>query len=279
MWRAERHRGGTGERVFAVRSSEPPSRRRAGTVVALEIVGLTAGYSKTPIIEDIDVTVHDGEVVLLVGPNGAGKSTLVKAVVGVIPRLSGRVRVLGRDVTGKRPADLARTGVAYVPQLDDVFLPLSVQDNLLLGGYLLPRRQRHERVEQHLDEFPALAAARNRTAGTLSGGQRKTLALARALMLDPEVVILDEPTAGLAPKVAAQVLEENIAPLSRAGKSVLMVEQRVADALRVADHVEVLVSGRVVLSESAEAFRARQDAGKWLMGAVSEHALAPLPVR
>jgi branched-chain amino acid transport system ATP-binding protein len=237
---------------------------------ALVVTQLTAGYAKTPVIENIDLQVRRGEVVLLAGPNGAGKSTLVKAIIGTIRRFTGKVTVLGNDMTGQGTAELIRSGVAYVPQQDDVFLSLSVHDNLMLGGYLLPRRKRHERVEQRLTEFPALASAHTRTAGTLSGGQRKTLALARALMLDPQVVILDEPTAGLAPKTASQILLENIAPLRQTGKAVLMVEQRVADALRVADLVTVMVAGRVVLSEHAMTFAKRPDAGRWLMGAIPE---------
>jgi ABC-type branched-subunit amino acid transport system ATPase component len=237
---------------------------------ALVVTQLTAGYARAPVIENVDLEVRKGEVVLLAGPNGAGKSTLVKAIIGTIRRFSGKVTVLGNDVTGQGAAELIRSVVAYVPQQDDVFLSLSVHDNLMLGGYLLPRAKRHERVEQRLAEFPALAAAHRRAAGTLSGGQRKTLALARALMLDPQVVILDEPTAGLAPKTASQILIENIAPLSHLGKAVLMVEQRVTDALRVADLVTVLVAGRVVLSEAATAFTERPDAGRWLMGAIPE---------
>lgn len=258
---------------------EPANPRSPGAAseaagAALAVDGLSAGYSKTPIVQGVDISVRDGQVVLIVGPNGAGKSTVVKAVVGAIPRLAGRVSVLGRDVTGRGPSEVARAGVAYVPQNDDVFLPMSVNDNLLLGGYLLPRAERGARLAERLEEFPALAAARNLPASSLSGGQRKTLALARALMTNPDVVILDEPTAGLSPKIATQVLEENVAPLRAIGKAVLMVEQRVADALRVADRVEVMVSGRIVLSESATEFGGRKDAGRWLMGAIAEHELA-----
>jgi len=235
---------------------------------ALTIEGLSAGYSRTPVIRDVSLEVRLGEVVLLVGPNGAGKSTLLKAIVGELPRVAGRVTVLGSDVTGWGAAELTRVGVAYVPQQNDVFLPLSIFDNLLLGGYLLSRRTRLERAEQLLGEFSALQAARSRPAGTLSGGQRKILALARALMLDPQVVILDEPTAGLAPKVARHVLEENVGPLSGMGKAVLMVEQRISDALTIADSICLLVAGSVVLSESAGAFGSRSDLGRWLMGAI-----------
>lgn len=247
-----------------------------GASAALAVGGLTAGYSATPIIEGVDLTVRKGEVVLLVGPNGAGKSTVLKAIVGVIPRTAGHVRVLDREVRARRPAELARAGVGYVPQHDDVFLSMSVQDNLLMGGYLLSRAQRVDRLAKWFDVFPALATARHKYASALSGGQRKTLALARALMVDPDVIVLDEPTAGLSPKIAREVLEENVGPLREMAKAILMVEQRVGDALRIADHVDVLVGGRVVLSESAEAFNGRSDAARWLMGAVGEPA-APLP--
>jgi len=255
-------------------SAEESSSSPVDLGAALAVDGLTAGYSKNPIIEGVDITVRRGQMVLLVGPNGAGKSTVVKAIVGTIPRMAGRVSVLGRDVSGKGPSELARAGVAYVPQNDDVFLPMSVMDNLLMGGYLLSRSERMQRVLERFEEFPALGVARNRPASSLSGGQRKALALARALMTHPEVVILDEPTAGLAPKVARAVLEENVAQLRESGKAVLVVEQRVADALRVSDQVEVLVSGRVVLSESASAFSSRSDAARWLMGAIAGQGLA-----
>ncbi|MHB1986802.1 MAG: ATP-binding cassette domain-containing protein [Acidimicrobiales bacterium] len=253
-----------------------PGEARVTGEVALRVASLTAGYSRTPIIEDVTLEVCCGEVVLIAGPNGAGKSTLVKAIVGELPRLAGRVSVLGTDVTDKPSAELTRVGVAYVPQQDDVFLSLSVRDNLLLGGYLLSRKERQGRLEQRLSEYPALAAAHSRTARTLSGGQRKTLALARALMLDPKVVILDEPTAGLSPKVAAEVLKEVIWPLAELGRAVLMVEQRVSDAVRIADRIDVLVSGRIVLSEPAVVFSKREDAGRWLMGAIGEVLDDPL---
>ena len=256
-----------------VRRSRQVNVAQAGTAnAALEVAGLTAGYSTVPIVEAVDITVREGEVVLLVGPNGAGKSTVLKAVVGAIPRLNGQVRVLGRKVGGRGPAGMARVGVAYVPQHNDVFLQMSVQDNLLLGGFLLSRAERMQRMARWMDVFPALGVAKHKLASALSGGQRKTLALARALMVDPYVILLDEPTAGLSPKIAREVLEENVAPLRDMGKAVLMVEQRVGDALRIADQVEVLVSGRVVLAESAVAFRRRSDAARWLMGAVSEQA-------
>jgi branched-chain amino acid transport system ATP-binding protein len=206
--------------------------------------------------------------VLIAGPNGAGKSTLLKVIVGDLPCLEGRVDILGKETTGWSTAALAGLGLGYVPQNDDVFLPLTIRENLLLGGYLLKPKDRKARLEAVIDLFPQLGPARRRTAGTLSGGQRKLLALARAFMLEPQVIILDEPTAGLAPKAAGELLEEHIGRLTERGRSILMVEQRVHDALKIADWTYVLVGGQVALCESAPAFRKRPDAARWLMGAV-----------
>lgn len=269
--------------MWPAKRAQARARPAAGTIgesrgtaaLALSVEKLTAGYSRTPIIQNVDLDVSASEIVLIAGPNGAGKSTLVKAIVGVLQRTEGRVRVLGKDVTGYKASELTRAGVGYVPQQDDVFLSLSVVDNLMLGGYLLGRRERHSQVDKQFERFPALAAAAARAAKTLSGGQRKTLALARALMLEPQIVVLDEPTAGLSPKVAAEVLQEVVSPLATLGRAVLMVEQRVSDALRVADRIDVLVSGRVALSESAAAFSERSDAGRWLMGAMTHEGDAP----
>jgi len=253
------------DRALAGREVEAPPGVASARV--LYASGVAAGYGSTKIVESVDLQVMSRQVVLIVGPNGAGKSTLLKVVVGELPCLAGRVEILGRDTTGWSTAELARLGVGYVPQNDDVFLPLTIRENLLLGGYLLKPKEREARLAVVIDMFPVLGTARRRTAGTLSGGQRKLLALARALMLEPQVIILDEPTAGLSPKAAGELLEDNVGRLPETGRSILMVEQRVKDALRIADWTYVLVGGRVALCESAPAFRVRPDAGRWLMGA------------
>jgi|SRR5579872_3661606 len=247
--------------------AEPSAQAAGGSGEVLRASGVAAGYGATRIIESIDVQLLDRQIALVVGPNGAGKSTLLKVIVGDLPCLDGSVHILGQETTGWSTAELARLGVGYVPQSEDVFLPLTIRENLLLGGYLLSGKGRTERLEAVLDLFPALGAARRRAAATLSGGQRKLLALARALMLEPRVIILDEPTAGLSPKAAGELLEEHIGRLAESGRSILMVEQRVKDALRIAHWTYVLVGGRVALQESAAQFRERPDAGRWLMGA------------
>ncbi|HQU25753.1 MAG TPA: ABC transporter ATP-binding protein [Acidimicrobiales bacterium] len=213
---------------------------------------LSAGYDGRPIVHEIDVEATPGRVVSIVGPNGSGKSTLLKSLVGVVPVLGGSVSVGGTDITNRPPERVATLGVGYVPQIDDVFPPLTVKENLEIGGYLLPRHQVHERMAAVLEFFPRLKQMMTRKAGKLSGGERKMLAMGRVLMLSPSVLVLDEPTANLAPLVATQLLEEYIRGFADAGSTVLLVEQRAKAALRISDHTLVLGGGRVVLSGRPE---------------------------
>src|SRR5512136_2383752 len=176
----------------------PTSSAEAGRPKAhLEIEDLAAGYGGAAIVNGASAQVGLGEIVTIVGPNGAGKSTLLKAVVGMIPAMSGRVTLAGEDVTNMRANLLARRGLGYVPQVNDVFDTLTVADNLSMGGYLLPRAEVPRRVEAVLAIFPALGRMLKRTASKLSGGERKMLAMARVLMLEPRVLVLDEPTSNL----------------------------------------------------------------------------------
>ena len=209
---------------------------------------VSAGYDGRAIVHGIDVEATPGRVVSIVGPNGSGKSTLLKSLVGVVPVLGGSVSVGGTDITNVPPERIATMGVGYVPQVDDVFPPLTVKENLEIGGYLLPRHQVHERIGAVLEFFPRLKKMMTRKAGKLSGGERKMLAMGRVLMLSPSVLVLDEPTANLAPLVATQLLEEYIRGFADAGTTVLLVEQRAKAALRISDWTLVLGGGRVVLS-------------------------------
>lgn len=218
------------------------------TASALAIRGLTAGYGDAAIVQDVDIEVRRGQVVAVVGPNGAGKSTLLKAILGIAWLIDGRVELNGKDVTGLPLPQLARLGIGYVPQSDDVFEALRVRENLDMGGYLFPPRVRAARMESALEVFPQLRSKLNRFVETLSGGERKMTAIARVLMLDPSVLMLDEPTAGLSPELSRQVLEEQIRTLGEHGKAVLLVEQKAVAALGIADWAYMMVGGRVVMS-------------------------------
>jgi ABC-type branched-subunit amino acid transport system ATPase component len=234
---------------------------------SLQAERITSGYGGVPVIRDVSIAVGPGEIVAIIGPNGAGKSTLLKALVGIL-RLSGGKIVLGaEDVTGRPPEDLARRGVGYVPQVNDIFEPLTVLENLEMGGYLLKANEIKARVEEVGQVFPALPPMLKRRADKLSGGERKMLAIARVLMLDPSVLILDEPTANLSPKLADALLREHVRRLAGLGKAVLLVEQRARAALQIADWTSVLVSGAVRLEGRPDELLKRQDFEELFLGA------------
>ena len=218
---------------------------RTGRGLPLRAVGVTAGYGGDPVIRDVTVRAEPGEVVSLVGANGSGKSTLLKSLVGVVRVTEGTVTVGDTDVTRLPPEEVARAGVGYVPQVDDVFAPLTVRENLEMGGYLLPARQVRSRIDEVVGVFPRLGAMLTRSAGKLSGGERKMLAMGRVLMLQPSVFLLDEPTANLAPAIARTLLEEHVRRLAESGAAVLVVEQRARAVLAISDRTYVLAGGEV----------------------------------
>jgi ABC-type branched-subunit amino acid transport system ATPase component len=222
------------------------------TDLALSIQGVTAGYSEAAVVSDVSINVGNGRVVAVVGPNGAGKSTVLKAVLGIARLMGGHVEFNGADVTGMPLPQLARLGIGYVPQIEDVFEALRVRENLDMGGYLFSRRERAQRMEKALEVFPQLKSKLNRYVDTLSGGERKMTAIARVLMLDPSLLMLDEPTAGLSPDLSRIVLEDQVRALGDLGKAVLLVEQKAIAALRVADWAYMMVRGRVVMSARGE---------------------------
>jgi ABC-type branched-subunit amino acid transport system ATPase component len=215
----------------------------------LEILGLTAGYGGQPTVRDVSMRARAGKIVAILGPNGAGKSTFLKSIVGAIQPISGRVILAGRDVGGLAMHQLARLGIVYVPQVENVFTTLSVRENLEMGAYSNGRRLK-ERLTLVCELFPDLVGALGRPAWTLSGGQRNMLALGRGMMVDPTVLLLDEPTAGLAPRYELAVWQQ-VVTVSRAGVAVVIVEQNTRQALNHANYAYVLVLGRVELEGTA----------------------------
>ena len=252
-------------------SAEP----RDNTVLRAE--DIRAGYGAGDIIHGISVSVAAGAVASVVGPNGSGKSTLLKALVGVVRLSSGRVLVGDRDITGLAPEEVARAGIGYVPQVDDVFAPLTVRENLEMGGYLLPSREVGARVEHVVGVFPRLGQMLTRRAW-LSGGERKMLAMGRVLMVQPAVFLLDEPTANLAPQVAAELLTSHVRALAEAGAAVLIVEQRARAVLAISDYTYVLGGGQVLMADTPARLSASQEFTESFFGAVPQSPKLPAPV-
>jgi branched-chain amino acid transport system ATP-binding protein len=231
----------------------------------LQVEGLDAGYGELQILFGVDLAVQPGEQVLLFGPNGAGKSTLVKALAGQIAPTAGRVQLRGREVTGLAPEKLAEAGLGYVPQVANVFTTMSVRENLEIGGVRLTARRRRQRIGELSELFPRLAERLDQNAGTLSGGERQMLALARALMPEPSVLLLDEPSAGIAPTFVTRIFDM-VADLRATGTSVVMVEQNAKQALAAVDRGVLMESGRVRLQDRAAALRDRADIAALYLG-------------
>lgn len=212
----------------------------------LELEDLHAGYGERDVVRGLDLSVADGEVVCVIGPNGAGKSTLFSALYGLLPDVQGRIRFSGRDISASSPRDLLELGITLVPQQRSLFPAMTVDENLEMGMYLSRDRSRiQQRKEYVLELFPELADKSGRQAQRLSGGEQRMLEIGRALMWEPRLLLLDEPSAGLAPKVSAVVIA-TVRRLNRSlGLSVLMIEQNVHQGLRVSDRVYVLEGGQV----------------------------------
>jgi branched-chain amino acid transport system ATP-binding protein len=213
-------------------------------VALLEVRDLHAGYGKLEILKGVSLDVQPGQVVSIIGPNGAGKSTVFKTLFGLLPARQGRVTLDGEDVTNQSPAHLLRRGMAYVPQGRNVFPLMTVEENLRLGAYTRPRSAELEtEIERLYETFPVLRESRRRRAGDLSGGQQQMLEMARALLLKPRLILLDEPTLGLAPLVFKEIFRI-VESLRRLGQTILMVEQNAAKALEISDYAYVLELGQ-----------------------------------
>lgn len=220
----------------------PPDVPRDAPVL-LSTHGLVAGYvADVDILQGVDLQVREGEIVTIVGPNGAGKSTLIKAVFGLVPTRRGNVELRGDDVSGLKPHAIARRGMTYVPQLDNVFRTMTVEENLQLGALVNRDVDLEARMQAMFELFPRLAERRGQAAGTMSGGERQMVAMARALIPDPAVILLDEPSAGLAPAFVDAIFER-VAAVNASGVTVLMVEQNARRALAMSHRGYVLDLG------------------------------------
>jgi branched-chain amino acid transport system ATP-binding protein/neutral amino acid transport system ATP-binding protein len=232
----------------------------------LEVEGLVGGYGAADeILKGITVSLAPARMAAIVGPNGAGKSTLLKAIAGILTPKAGQVRLEGKALTGLPPRGIAAAGVAFVPQEANIFGSLTVRENLEMGGYLEPRARVKSRIEALETRFPILAEKRRRAARTLSGGQRQILAMAMALMVEPRLLLLDEPSAGLSPK-AAGFLFDSIADIHAGGTAILMVEQNALEALAIAEEGIVLVDGRVARTGEAAALAADPEVRRLFLG-------------
>ncbi|MGH2426096.1 MAG: ABC transporter ATP-binding protein [bacterium] len=210
----------------------------------LQLMDVHSGYDQREVIRGVDLYVRPAEIVTMIGPNGAGKSTLMKTVFGFLPPRSGEIRWLGKSMRGRTPPEMLRAGICYVMQGYSVLPNLSVEDNLHLGAYIRTDPQVREDLERLFDVFPLLKARRRARARVLSGGERRMLELARVLLLNPRLILLDEPTLGLAPKVIDDVYQI-VLDLRKRGIALLIVEQNARTALRHADRAYVLEQGRI----------------------------------
>ena len=217
----------------------------------LSVEQLDAGYGDLQILNDVDMQVSDSEYVTIVGPNGAGKSTVMKSVFGLTTYMGGEILFDDQDISEKQPEDIISYGLNYVPQSDNVFGSLTVKENLEMGAYILDHVP-EERIEDVFNRFPILEERTEQKAGTLSGGQQQMLAMGRALMLDPDLLLLDEPSAGLAPDLVDEMFDR-IAEINDAGTAVLLVEQNAKEALRRCDRGYVLVQGQNRHEDTGEA--------------------------
>ena len=231
----------------------------------LTVEGLVAGYSSADrILKGVELSVDPGEVVCIIGPNGAGKSTLLKAIAGLLQPSEGSIRLRENDLTGRPAREVAREGIAFVPQEMNVFPTMSIRENLEIGGYVAPQQTR-ERIDAAFTRFPMLAERRRSAARTLSGGQRQVLAMAMALMVEPVVLMLDEPSAGLSP-VAAEQLFDTIRAIRDEGVAIAMVEQNALEALTLADRGYIMVDGRNSRTGPAAELAADPDVRRVFLG-------------
>ncbi len=229
---------------------------------------LNAGYKELHILFDVDTTVKHKGITTIVGPNGSGKSTLLKAIFGLATIHSGNVLLNGKDITRVPPHEKTKLGIAYLPQTDNVFVNLTVEENLKIAAYTLDKSEVRDRISLALDAFPELEKFKKRKAGTLSGGERQFLAIATALVRKAEILMLDEPTAQLSPKLAELMFNRILDLRDRYNLTIVLVEQNVQRALEISDKAYLLVSGRVVFEGRADELLEHEKFEKLCMGIV-----------
>ena len=233
----------------------------------LAIENVAAGYGGVLALQDVSITARPGTITAVLGANGAGKTTLLATISGFVRPRQGRIRLDGTDLARRRPEEIVRAGVAHVPEGQAVITELTVEENLRVGALRQAgRADRSRALADAYERFPMLAKARNRSAGTLSGGERQILVIARALMTRPRALLLDEPSLGLAPKIVTQVMDLILRLRDETGLTVVLVEQNARSALAIADHGVVLNVGRVVASESAARLAADEALRKHYLG-------------
>lgn len=225
---------------------------------------ITGGYSEADILQDLSMTVGEGEIVVIVGPNGAGKSTAMKSVFGLLKIRGGKITFQGDDITHDSPDAIVRRGICYVPQTNNVFPTLTVHENLEMGAFVR-KDSITETLTQVYDMFPPLKEKRNQAAGTLSGGQRQMVAMGKALMLNPKLLLVDEPTAGLSPKYMDQIFEI-VKQVNSLGIGILMVEQNAKQALGLADRGYVLASGKNRYEDTGANLLANREVAEMFLG-------------
>ena len=230
----------------------------------LQVCDVVAGYGETEILHNVSITVEEGQIVTIIGPNGSGKSTLLKTIFGLVRPKKGRVLFNGEDITGIAPETIVRKGLCYVPQSSNVFPSLSIHENLEMGAFIRTDDFRH-RLQEIYDLFPDLVGRRSDRAGTLSGGQRQMLAVARALMLDPVMLLLDEPSAGLAPNLVATLLEK-ILGINSTGVAILLVEQNAREALKLSGWGYILTSGQNQLDDEGKKLLENPEVARLYLG-------------
>ena len=236
----------------------------ADSDVVLDVRDLDASYGATLIVRGVSMQVRSGELVTIIGPNGSGKSTVIKSIFGLTQIEGGSIALDGRDTTGLDTDRLVQLGIGYVPQAANVFPTLTVRENIEMGAYSMSGNT-GDRVHEMRGLFPVLEERWGSQAGHLSGGQRQMLALARALVTDPKMLLLDEPTAGLAPQIVDQVLTQ-VAEINQRGVSILLVEQNAVKALERSDRAYVLARGRNYFEDTADALLSNPDIGKVFLG-------------